>query len=78
MSDPVVETAAGRPTAGQALAQSLDEAAERRPKSRNIRALGQLIPFAAGHRLDAAAAGVFLISAAAASLALTGALRLLT
>ena len=78
MSDPGVETAAGRPTAGQALAQTLDEAAERRPKSRNIRALGQLIPFAAGHRLDAAAAGVFLISAAAASLALTGALRLLT
>ncbi|WP_309606309.1 ABC transporter transmembrane domain-containing protein [Phenylobacterium sp.] len=70
--------AAGRPTAGQALAQSLDEAAERRPKSRNIRALGQLIPFAAGHRRDAAAAGVFLISAAGASLALTGALRLLT
>ena len=71
-------TAAGRPTAGQALAQSLDEAAERRAKSRNVRALGQLIPFAAGHRLDAAAAGVFLIAAAAASLALTGALRLLT
>jgi len=68
---------AGRPTAGQALAQSLDEAAERRPKSRNIRALGHLIPFAAGHRLDAAAAGVFLVTAAGSSLALTGAVRLL-
>src|SRR5579864_6498770 len=67
--------AAGRPTAGQALAQTLDEAAERRPKSRNVRALGHLIPFAAGHRLDAAAAGVFLV-AAAASLGLTGAARL--
>ena len=79
MSDPGVETAAaGRPTAGQALAQSLDEAAERRAKSRNVRALGRLIPFAAGHRMDAAAAGVFLITAAAASLGLTGALRLLT
>jgi len=68
---------AGRPTAGQALAQSLDEAAERRPKSRNVRALGRLIPFAAGHRLDAAAAGVFLVTAAGASLGLTGAVRLL-
>jgi len=68
---------AGRPTAGQALAQSLDEAAERRAKSRNVRALGHLIPFAAGHRLDAAAAGVFLVTAAGASLGLTGAVRLL-
>ena len=68
--------AAGRPTAGQALAQTLDEAAERRPKSRNVRALGHLIPYAAGHRLDAAAAGVFLVTAAAASLGLTGAARL--
>jgi ATP-binding cassette subfamily B protein len=78
MSDPSPETAAGRPSAGQALAQTLDEAAERRAKSRNVRALAHLIPFAAGHRLDAAAAGVFLVSAAGASLALTFALRLLT
>ncbi|MDB5433772.1 MAG: transporter, HlyB/MsbA family [Phenylobacterium sp.] len=78
MSDLGAEAAAaGRPTAGQALAQTLDEAAERRPKSRNVRALGRLIPFAAGHRLDAAAAGVFLVTAAAASLGLTGAIRLL-
>jgi ATP-binding cassette, subfamily B, bacterial len=68
---------AGRPTAGQALAQSIDEAAERRAKSRNIRALGHLIPFAAGHRRDALAAGVFLITAAAATLGMTGAVRLL-
>jgi ATP-binding cassette, subfamily B, bacterial len=77
MSEPGGEAvAAGRPTAGQALAQSLDEAAERRAKSRNVRALGHLIPFAAGHRLDAAAAGVFLVTAAGASLGLTGAARL--
>src|SRR5476649_2188140 len=76
MSEAGVEAAAGRPTAGQALAQTLDEAAERRPKSRNVRALGHLIPFAAGHRLDAAAASVFLVTAAAASLGLTGAARL--
>src|SRR6201996_5027271 len=70
-------SAAGRPTAGQALAQSLNEAAARRPKSRNIRALGYLIPFAAGHRSDALAAAVFLVVAAAATLGMTGAVRLL-
>jgi ATP-binding cassette subfamily B protein len=78
MSEAGVEAvAAGRPTAGQALAQSLDEAADRRAKSRNVRSLGRLIPFAAGHRLDAAAAGTFLVTAALASLALTGAVKLL-
>jgi|SRR5579859_1070889 len=80
--DPEIElgadkAAVGRPSAGQALAQSIDEAAARRPKSRNIRALSRLIPFAAGHRGDAAAAGVFLITAAAATLGMTGAVRLL-
>jgi ATP-binding cassette subfamily B protein len=78
MSDPGVEPQVeGRPTAGAALAQQISEAAGRRGKSRNIAALGRLIPFAAGHRLDAAAAGVFLVTAAASSLALTGAIRLL-
>jgi ATP-binding cassette subfamily B protein len=78
MSDPGVEPQVeGRPTAGAALAQQISEAAGRRGKSRNIAALGRLIPFAAGHRLDATAAGVFLVTAAAASLGLTGAIRLL-
>jgi ATP-binding cassette subfamily B protein len=67
----------GRPTTGQALAQTIAEAAQRRARSRNVRALGHLIPFAAGHRLDASAAGVFLVTAAASSLGLTGAVRLL-
>ena len=71
------ETAEGRPSSGQALAQTLAEAAQRRPKSRNVAAHSRLIPFAAGHRLDAAAAGVFLVTAAGASLGLTGAVRLL-
>ncbi len=80
--DPQIEmgaetTAAGRPTAGQALAQSIDEAADRRPKSRNIRALSNLIPFAAGHRRDVAAASLFLMTAAATTLAMTGTVRLL-
>jgi ATP-binding cassette subfamily B protein len=72
----VEATADGRPTSGQALAQTLAEAAQRRPKSRNVSALGHLIPYAAGHRLDALAAGVFLVTASAASLGLTGAARL--
>ncbi|WP_394763997.1 ABC transporter transmembrane domain-containing protein [Phenylobacterium sp.] len=67
----------GRPSSGQALAQTLDEAAARRPKSRNFRALGHLIPFAAGHRADAALAALFLMVAAAATLGMTGAVRLL-
>jgi len=71
------QAAHGRPTEGQALAQTLAEAAERRAKSRNIRALGRLIPFAAGHRLDLGAAGLFLVTAAGASLGMTAAARLL-
>lgn len=73
-AEPQVE---GRPTAGAALAQQIAEAAGRRGKSRNVRALGRLIPFAGAHRLDAAAAGLFLVTAAAASLGLTGAVRML-
>src|SRR6202008_3776979 len=45
--------------------------------SRTVGALRHVIPFAAAHRLDAALAGVFLTTAAAASLGLTGAVRLL-
>jgi ATP-binding cassette subfamily B protein len=72
--EPQVE---GRPTAGAALAQQIADAEERRAKSRNVRALGRLIPFIAAHRLDATLAGVFLTTAAGASLGLTGAVRLL-
>ena len=48
MSDPGVEPhVEGRPTAGAALAQQISDAEERRAKSRNVRALGRLIPFIA-------------------------------
>src|SRR5690349_19280646 len=70
--------AEGRPTTGQALVQTLEEAAERRARSRNIGALRRLIPFAAGHRTDLLAASAFLVVAAGASLSLTAAARLLT
>ncbi|MFN3512649.1 MAG: ABC transporter transmembrane domain-containing protein [Phenylobacterium sp.] len=78
MSDLAGEAAApGRPSAGAALAQDLAEAAERRPRSRNVRALARLWPFVAEHKGDAVAAAVFLIAAAAATLGLSGAVRLL-
>ena len=78
MSDLGPEPAApGRPSAGAALAQDLTEAAERRGRSRNVRALGRLTPFLAMHKGDAAWAGVFLLAATASTLGLSGAVRLL-
>lgn len=78
MSDPAGETAApGRPSAGAALAQDLSEAAGRRGKSRNVKALGELTPFLRQHLGDVAFAGLFLILAAGATLGLSGAVRLL-
>jgi ATP-binding cassette subfamily B protein len=73
-AEPQVE---GRPTAGAALIQQIDEAAERRAKSRNVQALGRLWPFVSAHKLDAAAAGFFLLTATASTLGLSGAARLL-
>ncbi len=67
----------GRPSAGAELAQNLSEAAQRRPRSRNVRSLGHLLPFLARHKTDAAFAGVFLLTATASTLGLSGAVRLL-
>ena len=78
MSEPATDGAApGRPTTGQSLAQALDEAAARRPKSRNVRALRRLGPFVAAHWGDAALTLVFLILSTSATLGVSGALRLL-
>ncbi len=73
-SGPAVE---GRPTVGAALAQDISEAAERRTKSRDIRPLAALTPFLKAHLGDAGLAGLFLIAAAASTLGLSGAVRLL-
>ena len=67
----------GRPGMGATMAQQISEAADRRAKGRDVNALRRLIPFIAGHKLDAAAAALFLTTAAAATLGLTGAVRLL-
>ena len=68
---------AGRPSAGQALAQTLDEAAGRRPRSRNVGALRRLSPFVAAHWGDAGLSAVFLLVSTSATLGLSGAVRLL-
>jgi ATP-binding cassette subfamily B protein len=69
--------AEGRPSSGQALAQTLDEAAVRRPKSRNVGALRRLGPFIAAHWGDASLSGLFLLVSTSATLGLSGAVRLL-
>jgi len=69
--------AEGRPSAGQTLAQSLDDAAERRGKSRNVGALRRLAPFIAAHWGDALLSGLFLLVSTSATLGLSGAVRLL-
>ena len=67
----------GRPSIGAALAKEISEGAARRDKSRNLGALGRLLPFIAAHKLDAGLAGLFLIASTAATLGLSGAVRLL-
>jgi ATP-binding cassette subfamily B protein len=83
MSDPAPEAAAdgrapeGRPGVGAELSQSLRTAAAHRDKSRNVRALSRLIPFARAHAADAAFAFVFLLITTSATLGFSGAARLL-
>jgi ATP-binding cassette, subfamily B, bacterial len=78
MSDPSGEASApGRPTEGQALAQTLAEAAARRDRSRNIHALRRLAPFIGDHWGDASLAGLFLLGSSSATLGITYAVRLL-
>jgi ATP-binding cassette subfamily B protein len=60
------------------MAQGLAEAAARREKSRNVGALRRLAPFVANHRGYAALAVLFMVLAAATTLWLSGAVRLLT
>jgi ATP-binding cassette subfamily B protein len=65
----------GRPGAGAPLVASLAEAPQKRPRSRDIRNLGHLLPFVRAHWGYAAAAFGFLLISTSASLGLTGALR---
>jgi ATP-binding cassette subfamily B protein len=73
-NDPVAD---GRPGAGAELAAGIAEAAAKRPRSRNVRTLGRLLPFIQAHWGYAAAAGFFLLFSTAATLGLTAAARLI-
>ncbi|RYF91645.1 MAG: ATP-binding cassette domain-containing protein, partial [Caulobacteraceae bacterium] len=65
----------GRPGAGAALVTSIREDAGRRPKSRDVRNLGNLIPFMLNHWGFGAGAFVFLIISVGATLGVTGAAK---
>ena len=65
----------GRPGAGAQLAEQMGEAGERRPRRRDVRPLGRLVPYAMRHKGHVAMAGLWLILSTSASLALTAAAR---
>ena len=67
----------GRPSAGQALAQSVAEARDRREKSRNVGALRRLAPYVRAHWGDASLSMLFLIGSTSAVLGLSCAIRAL-
>jgi ATP-binding cassette, subfamily B, bacterial len=67
---------AGRPSAGQTLAQSVADAAAKREKSRNVGALRRLWPFLKAHWRRAAASLLFLLVSTSATLGMSGAIRL--
>jgi len=82
MSEPGPESNApgsqveGRPSAGQALAQTLAEGTAKRGRSRNVRALSRLQPFLTAHWGRALASLVFLLLSTSATLGMSGAIRL--
>jgi ATP-binding cassette subfamily B protein len=76
MTDAGRDTVEGRPGAGAELAQSLYEAAERRPRSRDVRNLRRLLPFVRAHWGFAAGAFCFLILSVSATLGITASARL--
>ena len=68
--------AAGRPGAGAVLAASMAQSAQRRPKGRDLRPLAELWPHVKAHWPDAFMAGLFLLISSSASLAISGAARM--
>lgn len=74
-NDPVAD---GRPGAGAELVSSLAEAGARRPRSRNVGALGRLAPFVMAHWGHALGTFFFLIFSTGASLGVTVSARLIT
>jgi ATP-binding cassette, subfamily B, bacterial len=68
-------TAVGRPTTGVLLTQELNQAAQRRGRSRDLRPLRALVPYIRAHLADTMLATVFLLISTAATLGLTWAVR---
>jgi ATP-binding cassette subfamily B protein len=66
-----------RPHPGAKLVEQIAQAAERRPKRRDLKPLRQLVPFIARHRAEAGLASVFLLLAAGSTLSMTVTFRLL-
>lgn len=65
----------GRPTEGAALASQIAEAVNRRPRRKDIRPLGHILPFIVAHKANGFAALFFLLLSTASTLGLTVALR---
>ncbi|RZI98394.1 MAG: ATP-binding cassette domain-containing protein [Brevundimonas sp.] len=65
----------GRPGAGAQLSEQIGEAGARRKRSRDVRPLGRLLPYAWNHKGHALMAGLWLILSTGASLGLTAAAR---
>jgi ATP-binding cassette subfamily B protein len=66
----------GRPSEGAQLSADLRQAAQRRPKSKNLGPLGRLSPFIRAHWTDAALAVFFLLISTSATLSMTAAARM--
>ena len=69
-------TTEDRPGAGAALARTLAQGARRREPRRDLRPLARLLPYVLAHKGDALGALAALVCSAGATLALTGAARL--
>ncbi|MFM8820837.1 MAG: ABC transporter, partial [Phenylobacterium sp.] len=67
----------GRPSAGGALVQDMQAAAERRGSTRNVKALSALLPILRSHGLDTVIACALMVATSAATLGMSGAVRLL-
>ncbi|QYF87607.1 ABC transporter transmembrane domain-containing protein [Brevundimonas sp. PAMC22021] len=74
-SAPARPEAYGRPGAGALLMEQMDEAGGKRAKTRNVRPLARLIPYAMRHKGHASLAVLWLLASTAASLGLTAMAR---
>jgi len=75
-SNPSVTTSTdGRPSEGAALASQIAEAVNKRPRRRDLRPLGHILPFIVVHKANGFAALFFLLLSTASTLGLTVALR---